>query len=126
MAPSAPSTTLTVDTVRTAMNRIRGEIIRTPLVLSEAASDWTGAPVHLKLESLQRTGPFKVRGALRKVSSLSVEERQRGLICSSGNHVPCEKLASGFRQTARNRQLRSELYSFCVSLSVRDPRGIGS
>ncbi len=78
---------VTLDDVRAAQNRIAGEIIRTPLVLSEAASDQAGVPVHLKLENLQRTGSFKVRGALSKVTSLTPEERERGLICpSSGNH----------------------------------------
>src|SRR5437763_1824857 len=86
---TAPMTdvTVTLDIVRNAMDRITGEIIRTPLVLSEGASEQAGSPVHLKLENLQRTGSFKVRGALSKVSSLSPEELQRGLICpSSGNH----------------------------------------
>jgi threonine dehydratase len=78
---------VTLDNVRAAKNRIASEIIRTPLVLSEGASEQAGVPVYLKLESLQRTGSFKTRGALSKVTSLTSEERQRGLICpSSGNH----------------------------------------
>jgi threonine dehydratase len=55
--------------------------------LSAAASDRAGCPVYLKLENLQRTGSFKVRGALNTVMSLTPDERGRGLICaSSGNH----------------------------------------
>jgi threonine dehydratase len=78
---------VSLETVRLARERISGEIIRTPLVLSGAASDRAGIPVFLKMESLQRTGAFKVRGALSKVTSFTPEERQRGLICaSSGNH----------------------------------------
>src|SRR5712692_10439365 len=76
-----------VEDIRAARGRIAGEIIRTPLVRSDAASKRAGAPVYLKLENLQRTGSFKVRGALSKVTSLPVAERQRGLICAStGNH----------------------------------------
>jgi len=73
--------------IKAAHERIAKEIIRTPLVFSEAASRRAGGLVHLKLENLQRTGTFKVRGALSKVTSLPPEERQRGLVCaSSGNH----------------------------------------
>jgi threonine dehydratase len=81
------STLVSVAEIRAAQDRISGAIIRTPQVLSAAASDRAGCPVHLKLENLQRTGSFKVRGALNTVLSLTPEERGRGLICaSSGNH----------------------------------------
>ncbi len=73
--------------VKAARKRIAGGIIRTPLVLSEAASERAGRAVYLKLENLQRTGAFKVRGALSKVTSLRPKERRRGLVCAStGNH----------------------------------------
>jgi threonine dehydratase len=73
--------------IKAARKRIAEGIIRTPLVLSEAASERAGRPVYLKLENLQRTGAFKVRGALSKVTSLSPAARKRGLVCaSSGNH----------------------------------------
>lgn len=73
--------------VRAARERIANEIIRTPVVFSEAASRRADGEVHLKLENLQRTGTFKVRGALSKVTSLTPEERLRGMVCaSSGNH----------------------------------------
>lgn len=82
---SVPSVRL-ID-IQEARNRIHAEILRTPLVLSHAASERAGVPVYLKLESLQRMGAFKVRGALSKVASFTPEERGRGLICaSSGNH----------------------------------------
>ncbi|MDE3181427.1 MAG: pyridoxal-phosphate dependent enzyme, partial [Acidobacteriota bacterium] len=61
--------------VQAARNRIAGYILRTPLVTSEAGTERAGIPVFLKLESLQRTGAFKVRGALSKVTSLTAEER---------------------------------------------------
>ena len=73
--------------IRDAARRITPEIIRTPLVLSDEASQRAGLEVCLKLENMQRTGAFKVRGALSKVTSLTPEERRQGLICaSSGNH----------------------------------------
>ncbi|MGO8789486.1 MAG: threonine/serine dehydratase [Terriglobia bacterium] len=79
--------TVALADVRAARERIANEIIRTPLVFSEAASRRAGGQVYLKLENLQRTGTFKVRGALSKVTSLTPEERQRGMVCaSSGNH----------------------------------------
>ena len=57
--------------VQAARGRIAKELIRTPLVLSDAASERAGRPVYLKLENLQRTGAFKVRGALSKVTSFA-------------------------------------------------------
>ncbi len=73
--------------VQEARRRISAEILRTPLIFSEAASERAGVPVYLKLENLQRIGAFKVRGALSKITSFTPEERSRGLICaSSGNH----------------------------------------
>ena len=81
------STSVSVEDIQAAQGRTSAEIIRTPLVLSAAASDQAQCPVYLKLENLQRTGSFKVRGALNTVMSLTPEERERGLICaSSGNH----------------------------------------
>jgi threonine dehydratase len=57
------------------------------LLFNEAATDRAGVPVYLKLECLQRTGAFKARGALNKVSTLTAEECRAGLICAStGNH----------------------------------------
>jgi len=73
--------------VLAARERIAKALIRTPLVLSDAASKRAGRPVYLKLENLQRTGAFKVRGALSKVTNLTPEQRRQGLVCaSSGNH----------------------------------------
>lgn len=61
--------------------------VRTPVLDSIGLSDRLGAQVTLKLENLQVTGSFKVRGAANKLSKLSASERSRGVItCSSGNH----------------------------------------
>lgn len=59
----------------------------TPLVEAHALSARLGVPVHLKLESLNPTGSFKVRGAATRLSALSRAERRAGVVaCSSGNH----------------------------------------
>lgn len=74
--------------VREAAARIASEIRRTPLIYAGSLSEEMGIDVYLKLENHQRTGAFKLRGALNCVLSLSEEERQRGLVAaSSGNHA---------------------------------------
>lgn len=61
---------------------------RTPLLRSSTLSDRVGAPVFLKCENLQKTGSFKVRGALHRLLRLSEEERARGVATiSAGNHA---------------------------------------
>ncbi|MBQ0001665.1 MAG: threonine ammonia-lyase [Clostridiales bacterium] len=60
----------------------------TKLIKSSYFSDLTGNKVYLKPENMQRTGAYKVRGAYYKISTLSDEERERGLIAASaGNHA---------------------------------------
>jgi threonine dehydratase len=61
---------------------------RTPLVRSEALSARTGGNVHLKLETLQETGAFKLRGAFNRLLQLTDAERERGVVAvSTGNHA---------------------------------------
>lgn len=70
-----------------ARKRIGDLARRTPLVGSPLLSETIGASVYLKLESLQETGSFKVRGAANKMSTLSEDEKARGVIAiSTGNH----------------------------------------
>jgi len=70
-----------------ARRALEGRIRRTPIEASPALSDAANAPVLLKLESLQLTGSFKIRGAYFVLSRLSADERQRGVVtCSAGNH----------------------------------------
>ncbi len=67
---------------------IHGQIVRTPIVYSQKLSRLCGCETYFKLENLQMTGSFKERGALNKLSSLSAEERSRGVIAASaGNHA---------------------------------------
>jgi len=70
-----------------AANRIASYIRETPLDYSPYFSELTGANVYLKLENLQHTGSFKLRGAFNKLLSLSEEDRAAGgVAASSGNH----------------------------------------
>lgn len=70
---------------RALLNQI---IHKTPLEYSTTLSEWTSKNIYLKCENFQKTGSFKVRGAYFKLSQLSKEERERGVIaCSAGNHA---------------------------------------
>ncbi|MFA5552636.1 MAG: pyridoxal-phosphate dependent enzyme, partial [Trueperaceae bacterium] len=70
-----------------ARDRVATTAQRTPLVEAESLSALLGASVHLKLESLQPTGSFKVRGAANRLQALTPEQRARGVVTvSTGNH----------------------------------------
>ncbi|MCQ4367260.1 MAG: pyridoxal-phosphate dependent enzyme, partial [Sulfolobales archaeon] len=67
---------------------ISSYIHNTPFDFSTTFSNWTGYKVYLKLENLQKTGSFKVRGAFSRLIRLSEEEKRRGVIAvSAGNHA---------------------------------------
>ncbi len=74
--------------IQQAQELLSGIIHKTPLDKSRTFSEMTGAEVYLKLENLQKTGSFKIRGAYHKIRSLTDEERSRGVIAASaGNHA---------------------------------------
>ncbi len=74
--------------IRAAATRIKGAVIRTPMLVSRTLSEIIGAEVWLKFENLQFTASFKERGALNKLLQLTPEERARGVIAASaGNHA---------------------------------------
>ncbi len=78
----------TIDDIRAAEQRIKGAVIRTPMLVSRTLSEIIGAEVWLKFENLQFTAAYKERGALNKLLQLSPEERERGVIAASaGNHA---------------------------------------
>lgn len=80
--------TVTIDDINIAAAEIKGQIVRTPTVYSASLSELTGAEVFLKLETLQRTGSFKDRGALVKLISLTDAQSSNGVIAiSAGNHA---------------------------------------
>jgi threonine dehydratase len=74
-------------TVAAAAAAIAGQVERTPLVASPDLSALAGCEIHLKLENLQRTGAYKLRGALTRLLTLDARERARGVVtASAGNH----------------------------------------
>ena len=76
-----------MEMVLEARRALEGRIRRTPVEESPALSEAAGAPVFLKLECLQRTGSFKIRGAWFVLSRLTEDARARGIVtCSAGNH----------------------------------------
>ena len=79
---------LTLDRFEEASEIVKKVTQETKLVYSEYLSEQTGNKVYLKPENMQFTGAYKVRGAYYKISTLTEEERQRGLItASAGNHA---------------------------------------
>jgi threonine dehydratase len=71
-----------------ARKNLEGVVYGTPLTYSRKLSEISGAEIYLKWENLQKTGSFKLRGAYNKVSSLTPEERSKGVItASAGNHA---------------------------------------
>ncbi len=79
---------LTLDKFEEASKIVQEVTQETKLVYSDYLSEQTGNKVYLKPENMQFTGAYKVRGAYYKISTLTDEERQRGLItASAGNHA---------------------------------------
>ncbi|MCI8963704.1 MAG: threonine ammonia-lyase [Eubacterium sp.] len=79
---------MTLDKFEEASERVKEVILPTNLIYSEYYSAQTGAKVYFKPENMQYTGAYKVRGAYYKISTLSDEERKKGLItASAGNHA---------------------------------------
>jgi threonine dehydratase len=88
-------TLITVEDIRAAHDVIDGRVRRTPMMRSAQLSDRLGVELHLKLELFQKTGSFKVRGALNRMSALTVDERKRGVVTmSAGNHAQGVALAA--------------------------------
>lgn len=79
---------MTLEKFEEACESVKKVISRTKLVYSEYFSETTGNKVYFKPENMQYTGAYKVRGAYYKISTLTEEERSRGLItASAGNHA---------------------------------------
>ena len=71
-----------IELIQEAAEFLRGKIRRTPCEYSNVLSDLLGVPIWLKLESMQLTGSFKIRGAMFAISKLDREV----ITCSAGNH----------------------------------------
>ena len=85
----------TLAEIEDAAATLSGVILRTPMDESLHLTDLLGVPVALKLENLQRTGSFKIRGAAYRLSRLTEDERARGVVAASaGNHAQGVALAA--------------------------------
>lgn len=79
---------MTLEKFEEAYEDVKKVTLETKLIYSDYFSGLTGNKVYLKPENLQRTGAYKVRGAYYKITTLSDEERKKGLItASAGNHA---------------------------------------
>ncbi|MFC6734275.1 threonine ammonia-lyase [Haladaptatus sp. DYSN1] len=89
------SAVVTAADIRTARDRLESVVHRTPLDSSTTlATECDAAGVHLKLENMQRTGSFKIRGAYNKLSQLDTETADNGVVAASaGNHAQGVALA---------------------------------
>lgn len=86
---------VTLRDIREAQEILKGVVHRTALTYSSVLSEISGGEIYLKMENLQKTGAFKIRGAYNKIAHLSEEERKKGVVAASaGNHAQGVALAA--------------------------------
>ena len=96
---------LSPDLIAQASDILSEVVEKTPVMLSERLGDLIGVPVYLKREDMQKCRSFKVRGAYFRMSTLSEEERRRGVVCASaGNH------AQGLAYACAQLKVRGTIY----------------
>ncbi len=95
-APQLTSAAIpTLADIEAARATIAGVARVTPMESSQYLAELLGSPVHLKCENLQRTGAYKIRGAYNRLSTLSPEQRAKGVVAASaGNHAQGVALAA--------------------------------
>jgi threonine dehydratase len=92
---TAEPVSVTFADIEAAAARIKGHAVETPLVESPALNERVGGRVLMKLETLQRVGAFKFRGAYNRLVQMTPHERRRGVVAfSSGNHAQGVALAA--------------------------------
>ncbi len=97
---------LTIEKFEEAYNIVRQAAAETKLVYSDYFSEQTGNKVYLKPENMQVTGAYKIRGAYYKISTLTEEERNKGLVtASAGNHA--QGVAYAAKEIRRARRYRN-------------------
>lgn len=114
---------LTIKDIKKAYELLEGKVRKTPLVKSFYLTSKTDGEIYLKLENMQLTGSFKFRGAFNKISHLTEEERNKGIIaCSAGNH------AQGVALSARLLRIKSKIImpSSAPKAKVEATQGYGS
>jgi threonine dehydratase len=109
--------------VRAAGEVIRGRLHRTPTFSSATLGERAGAEVWLKAELFQKTGSFKPRGVLNKLSQLSDEEKRRGVISiSAGNHAQ----ALAYASSQEGIDALVVMWQTASSLKIEAARGYGA
>lgn len=102
---------------------LTGIVHRTPLDRSRTFSTWTGGQIHLKLENLQKTGSFKVRGAFYKISKLISEHKiEKVVAVSAGNH------AQGVAYAASRAGVKAIIFmpEFAPAAKISATKGYGA
>lgn len=110
--------TVTLEKIKEARELLKGQISETPIFTSSRM----GENLYIKMENLQKTGSFKIRGAYNKVAHLTEEEAKKGVIsCSAGNH------AQGVALSATNQGIKSYICipSVAPLSKVEATRGYG-
>ncbi len=86
--PSVSGIPVSLEDIEAAARNLAGKVVRTPLIEAPHFSGLPDTPIYLKLENLQRTGAFKLRGATHRIAQLTPEEARRGVVAASaGNHA---------------------------------------
>ncbi len=114
---------LTLQDIRDAAARLQGHVLDTPCVESRTLSQIVGAQIFLKFENLQFTASFKERGACNRLTLLTPEERDHGVVAmSAGNH------AQGVAYHAQRLGLRAVIVMprFTPGVKVERTRGFGA
>lgn len=87
---------ISLEAIYQAKETLKQVAYKTALVYNYFLSEMSGNKVYVKMENLQRTGSFKIRGAYNKIANLTDKEKQRGVIASSaGNHAQGVAVAAG-------------------------------
>ena len=117
------SSVLKFSDIVAARNTLRGVAKQTTILHSKSFSQMSDANIFLKLENMQTTGAFKVRGAYNKLANLSAEERAKGVVAASaGNH------AQGVAFSATRLGMQSTIFMpiFTPPLKVLATKGYGA
>jgi threonine dehydratase len=120
---SADTDPLTIDDIRAAALRLRGQVLDTPCLPSRTLSEMAGCAVFLKFENHQFTASFKERGALNKMAQLTPAERAAGVLAvSAGNH------AQGVAYHAQRMGIPATIVMprFAPPVKVERTRGFGA
>ena len=112
-----------IEDILEAQEYLKGKIFSTPVECSSTFSNMYGAPIYFKLENFQKTGSFKTRGALFKISKLTPQEQRDGVIaCSAGNH------AQGVAYAGRLAKVSSKIVmpSYTISAKINAVKAYGA